>query len=116
MKNVYHSDIMQILLLKGKEGMPVGQLTRMVYNLHSSLFDSNLNYRKLHNVIRWYLWRQSKLRCSPFRRVQYGCYALKSDLAIQLDFCFDTPIEETAVEESKKESAETNVVQLTFDF
>lgn len=93
MKNVYHSDIMQLLLLKGKEGMHVAQLSRMVYNLHTNLFDRKLNYNDLHQLIRTYLWRQSKMRRSPFMRVKYGYYAVKPDIAVQLNFCFDDPIE-----------------------
>ncbi len=93
MKNVYHSDIMQLLLLKGKEGMPVSQVSRMVYNLHNNLFDHRLNYYELHRTIRMYLWRQSQQRRSPFMHVSHGCYAIKPDVAIQLDFCFDEPLD-----------------------
>lgn len=96
MKNVYHSDIMQLLLLKGKEGMHVADVSRMVYNLHTNLFDSKLNYQTLHQLIRMYLWRQSRMRRSPFMRVRYGVYAVKPDLAVQLDFCFDKLGEEEA--------------------
>ena len=46
---------MQLLLLKGKEGMPVSQVSRMVYNLHNNLFDHRLNYYELHRTIRMYL-------------------------------------------------------------
>lgn len=115
MKNVYHSDIMQILMLKGKEGMHVAQLTRMVYNLHTNLFDRHLDYTKLHNTIRWYLWRQSNMRRSPFKRVSYGCYALKSDMAIQLDFCFDTHLEREEKELKRPEETDNKVIQLTLD-
>lgn len=115
MKNVYHSDIMQILMLKGNEGMHVAQLTRMVYNLHTNLFDRHLNYLELHNNIRWYLWRQSKIRRSPFKRVSYGCYALKSDMAIQLDFCFDTPIDRDEKDQSRHDSPDIAAIQLTLD-
>lgn len=115
MKNVYHSDIMQILMLKGKDGMHVAQLTRMVYNLHTNLFDRHLDYMQLHNTIRWYLWRQSKLRRSPFKRISYGCYALKSDMAIQLDFCFDTPLEPREKELNINDESADKVIQLTLD-
>lgn len=114
MKNIYHSDIMQILMLKGKEGMHVAQLTRMVFNLHTNFFDHKLNYRKLHNTIRWYLWRQSNMRRSPFKRIGYGYYALKSDMGIQLDICFDEPYEEPQAEEKVQET-KSNVRQLELD-
>lgn len=116
MRNVYHSDIMQILMLRGKEGMHVAQLSRMVYNIHTNLFDKHLDYVQLHNTIRWYLWRQSKMRRSPFKRVSYGYYALKSDMAIQLDFCFDTPIDREDREEKRHDEMDNRVVQLTLDF
>lgn len=106
MKNVYHSDIMQLLLLKGKEGMHVSEVSRMVFNLHTNFFDRRLNYQELHQMIRMYLWRQSRLRRSPFMRVSYGVYAVKPDLAVQLDFCFDQVLDDdTVVQESRKETA-----------
>lgn len=106
MRNVYHSEIMQLLLLKGKEGMHVAQLSRMVYNLHTNLFDQKLNYQELHNTIRWYLWRQSNMRRSPFMHVRHGFYAVKPDVAVQLDFCFDEPIEEIMVKEEEVKKQE----------
>lgn len=103
-------------MLRGKEGMHVAQLSRMVYNLHTNLFDKHLDYVQLHNTIRWYLWRQSKMRRSPFKRVSYGFYALKSDMAIQLDFCFDTPIDREDTEDKKQDEMDNRVIQLTLDF
>lgn len=96
--------------------MHVAQLSRMVYNIHTNLFDKHLDYLQLHNTIRWYLWRQSKMRRSPFKRVSYGYYALKSDMAIQLDFCFDTPVERDVKEEKRQDDCDQKVVQLTLDF
>ena len=114
MKNVYHSDIMQLLLLKGKEGMHVSQVSRMVYNLHTNLFDHQINYYDLHRTIRMYLWRQSQMRRSPFMRVSYGTYAIKSDVAIQLDFCFDEPLDIPAPSALKPNShTENDPRQLT---
>ncbi len=106
MKNIYHSDIMQLLLLKGKEGMHVAQVSRMVYNLHTNLFDRRLNYNELHQTIRNYLWKQSQMRRSPFMRVHYGYYAVRPDVAIQLNFCFDDPIEEEIVVAQPKKNNE----------
>ncbi len=94
---------MQLLLLKGKEGMHVSQVSRMVYNLHTNLFDSKINYYDLHQIIRTYLWRQSKMRRSPFMRVRYGYYAVKPDLAVQLDFCFEQAFEEEEDKVKEKE-------------
>lgn len=96
MKNVYHSEIMELLLQKGREGMHVAQLSRMVYNLHTDLFDQELNYDELHQMLRSYLWRQSNIKRSPFMHVRYGFYALKPDVGLQLLFPFDDPYEEPA--------------------
>ena len=93
MKNVYHSDIMQLLLQRGKEGLHVSQVSRMIYNLHNNFFDQSLNYNELHQNIRNYLWRQSQMRRSPFVHIQHGVYAIKADIAIQLDICFDNPLD-----------------------
>ncbi len=103
MRNVYHSDIMQLLLMKGKEGMHVSDVSRMVYNLHTNLFDRRLDYQELHQMIRLYLWRQSRMRRSPFMRLRYGIYAVKPDLAVQLDFCFDEVFEEEVLDKPVEE-------------
>lgn len=106
MKNVYHGDIMQLLMLKGKEGMHVTQVSRMVYNLHANLFDKHLNFNELHQTIRNYLWRQSQMRRSPIMRINYGVYAIKPDIAIQLDISFDTPIDEENIEKQPQQEKE----------
>ncbi len=91
MTNVYHSEILHLLLRCGKAGMRVADISRYVFNIHVGLFVDDLRYDDLHQTIRCYLWRQSKLRRSPFMRVKYGMYAIKDDMAIQLDFDFDHP-------------------------
>lgn len=55
------------------------------------------------------------MRRSPFKRVSYGCYALKSDMAIQLDFCFDTHVEREEKELKRPEETDNKVIQLTLD-
>lgn len=103
MKNIYHRDIMQLLLLKGREGMHVSQLSRMIYNLHTNLFERNLNYNQLHQTIRFYMWRQSHMRRSPIMRIKYGYYAIKPDVAIQLDIHFDEVTYDETETKTKKE-------------
>lgn len=93
MQNVYHGEIMQLLLRCGRGGMRVADISRYVYNIHAGLFNSDLTFEALHQTLRCYLWRQSNIRRSPFRRVKYGVYAIKDDMALQLDFCFDQPVE-----------------------
>lgn len=94
MTNVYHSEITQLLLRCGRSGLRVADISKYVYNLHAELFNDDLTFDALHQTLRCYLWRQSHLRRSPFRRVRYGVYAIKDDMALQLDFCFDKPVGE----------------------
>lgn len=89
MTNAYHTDIITLLTRCGKAGLRVADITRYVYNLHSGLFETGLTYDMLHQTLRCYLWRQSTLRRSPIQRVRYGVYALKPDMAIQLDLDFE---------------------------
>ncbi len=107
MKNVYHSDITQLLLRCGRSGMRVADISKYVYNLHAEFFDDQLTFDALHQTLRCYLWRQSNLRRSPFRRVKYGVYAIKDDMAIQLDFCFDQPAEPVEFEELRLDETKT---------
>lgn len=74
--------------------MRVADISKYVFNLHSSLFSDDLKYEDLHQTLRCYLWRQSKIRRSPFKRVRYGVYAIKDDMAIQLDIDFENPYQE----------------------
>ena len=91
MKNHYHNDIMDLLLQSGREGMNVRQLSRSIYNLHCSIFSSDVVYSKLYNQIRFYLYYQSQQRHSPFLHLRRGQYALKQDVAVQLDIFIDAP-------------------------
>lgn len=94
MKNVYHNDIMNMLLQSGREGMNVRQLSRRLYNLHSDIFATDVVYERLYGQVRSYLWYQSRLRHSPFLHLRRGQYALRPDIAIQLDIFIDRPKEE----------------------
>lgn len=94
MTNVYHGEIVRLLMYCGQEGMRVSDISRFIYNQHVGFFNQDLNFDMLHQTLRCYLWRQSGLRRSPFRRVRYGVYGLKKDMAIQLDFCFDRPAQQ----------------------
>lgn len=97
MKNVYHTDIMNMLLHSGSDGMSLRQLTRQLYNLHSGIFSSDVVYPQLYNSVRRYLWYQSLQRHSPFVHIRWGRYGLKPDLAVQLDIFVDAPRDEERV-------------------
>ncbi len=85
---------MDILLRNGKDGMNVRRLARQIYNHHCGIFSQDIVYDKLYNQIRFYLWRQSQLRHSPFIHLRRGQYALKQDIAVQLDIFIDAPRED----------------------
>ena len=112
MKNVYHSDIMNLLIRQGAEGMRVKVIAKRVYNMHADLFNLNLSYTDLRCQISSYLWKQSRRRESVFRRIGYGTYALRSDVAVQLDLFWDAP--EYHIKEARHHTPRHT--QLTFDF
>lgn len=82
---------MDMLLRSGREGMNVRRLVRQIYNLHSGIFSSDVVYSQLYDQVRGYLWRQSRQRYSPIVRLRWGRYALKPDIAVQLDIFIDMP-------------------------
>lgn len=115
MNNVYHRDIVEILLSCGKEGMKLRRIAGKVYNKHANLFDRDLDYGSLHRSLGMYLWRQARHRESPFRRNAYGVYSIKPDVAVQLDLFWN--LEPQAEEEEKPNKpvqTENYVQQLEF--
>lgn len=114
MKNIYHSDIMSLLIMQGGEGMRLCTIARRVYNKHVDLFNSNLDYTDLRLKITSYLWSQSKRKDSPFIRIGYGIYAVKPDIAVQLDLFWD--MQQDLQPERPSRNAIHNHVQLTFQF
>ena len=94
MRNVYHNDIMDMLVRSGQEGMNVRRLARCLYNLHNGIFASDVVYDRLYNQVRFYLYYQSRQRHSPFVHIRRGQYALRPDIAVQLDIFIDIPREE----------------------
>ncbi len=94
MNNVYYRDLMEILLPCGSRGMKLNQIVRRVYNIHTDLFNMEMNYDELYRMMGYYLWHQSERRESPFQRVTFGVYAIKPDVAVQLDLFWDLTQEE----------------------
>ena len=80
-----------MLIRTGHDGMPVRRLVRQLYNLHCGIFATDVVYETMYNQVRRYLWRQSRQRHSPFMRLRWGYYALKPDVAVQLDIFVDIP-------------------------
>lgn len=109
MKNVYHRDIMEILLPRGRKGMRLCKIARKIYNMHADLFDSSIDYHEMRKSISNYMWKQSCKRESPFVRNKYGIYAVRTDLAVQLDLFWDFSPKE---ENQHKIHEEVNHIQL----
>ena len=102
MKNAYHNDLMDMLLRSGREGMNVRRLARQLYNLHSGIFASDVVYEVLYSQVRHYLYYQSQQRYTPFLHLRRGQYALRPDIAVQMDLFIDMPREEERPVKSSK--------------
>ena len=99
MKNEYHKNLIDLLLACGRTGMPVREIARHVYNEHYGLFAQDVVFERVYKQIRNYLWSQSHQKHSPFLRLGRGFYAMKQDMAVQLDF-----VSELYQAEEKEES------------
>lgn len=113
MKNIYHRDIVEILLECGREGLRIKNIARRIYNRHADFFVSDINYDEIRNSVGRYLWEQSKRNESPFCHTRYGTYAIKADFAIQLDLFLDfTPRREQSTPPSLGGEPHPHHVQL----
>ena len=112
MKNIYHRDIMEILLPQGSDGMRLYKIVRRIYNMHVDLFERNLDYVDLRKMISSHMWKQSRRHDSPFVRNQYGVYAIRPDLAVQLDLFWDLKFTEQEQEEKAPKQETVKHVQL----
>ena len=86
-----------MLLRSGREGMNVRRLARRLYNLHNGIFSSDVVYDVLYSQVRHYLYYQSQQRHSPFLHLHRGQYALRQDIAVQMDLFIDMPHEEERI-------------------
>ena len=112
MNNIYHRDIIEILLECGREGLRIKNIARRIYNRHVDFFVADVNYSEIRGSIGRYLWEQSKRNESPFHRTRYGTYAIKADFAIQLDLFLDISPRNEARGELAKPTANPHHVQL----
>jgi len=111
-KNIYHRDIVEILLECGREGLRIKNIARRIYNRHADFFVRDLEYSEIRDAVGHYLWEQSKRNESPFFRTRYGTYAMKADFAIQLDLFLDNAIRSEIRKEQAKPLASPHHVQL----
>lgn len=89
MNNIYHRDIIEILLECGRDGLRIKNIARRIYNKHADFFVTDIDYNEIRDEVGHYLWEQSMRNESPFLRTRYGTYAIKADFAIQLDLFLD---------------------------
>ncbi|MBR6141050.1 MAG: hypothetical protein IKQ37_04730 [Bacteroidaceae bacterium] len=112
MKNIYHRDIIEILLECGREGLRIKNIARRIYNKHADFFVTDIDYSEIRDSIGYYLWEQSRHSESPFLRTSYGTYAMKADFAIQLDLFLDNAIRYEAHKEQAKPQPNPHHIQL----
>jgi len=112
MKNIYHRDIVEILLECGREGLRIKNIARRIYNKHVDFFVSDIDYNEIRNNVGRYLWEQDRRIESPFCRTRYGTYAIKTDFAIQLDLFLDNAIRVETRKEQAKAMPNPHHVQL----
>lgn len=112
MNNIYHRDIIEILLECGREGLRIKNIARRIYNRHVDFFVSDIDYSEIRDNVGRYLWEQSRRNESPFHRTRYGTYAIKADFAIQLDLFLDNAFRSEIRKELTKPQPNPHHVQL----
>jgi len=111
-KNIYHRDIIEILIECGREGLRIKNIARRIFNRHADFFVKDLEYSEIRDSIGRYLWEQSLRNESPFVRTRYGTYAIKPDFAIQLDLFLDFVSRSDSHKESAKPQTGPRHIQL----
>ena len=112
MNNIYHRDIIEILIECGREGLRIKNIARRIYNKHADFFVHDLDYSEIRDSVGRYLWEQSQRHESPFTRTRYGTYAIKPDFAIQLDLFLDFVYRTETHKEQAKPMANPHHIQL----
>ena len=112
MENVFYRDMISHLIQAGSDGVRVSQLARHIYNLNTTLFDRPVQYDSLRRMLNSFLWHSTRYRRSIFVRRGRGIYALKSHVAVQLDFDFADDLPSAPVQRREPQ----NVPQQLFLF
>lgn len=110
MNNIYYRDIIELLLPFGQEGLKLSCIVRHIYNQHVDMFNNSIKYEDIYKTVGLFLWKQSQKKESPFKHNAYGIYAIKTDVAVQLDLFWDLPKEPVA-EADKDSIVEKNKVR-----
>jgi len=89
MKNIYYNQTIE-LLTQRPEGMKLCHIARAIFNSNNDLFADEDLYRQIYGQLKRFLWRQSKLKNSPFKACQkWGYYGIRKSAAIQFELPFD---------------------------
>lgn len=110
MNNIYYRDIIELLLPFGQEGMKLSCIVRHIYNQHVDMFNNTVRYEDIYKAVGQFLWKQSQKKESPFKHNAHGVYAIKPDIAVQLDLFWDLP-DEPISEVDKNSIAEKNRIR-----
>lgn len=115
-KDVYHRDIVAILLASGRNGCRLCRIARKVYNIHIDLFSTDIDYQNIRTSIGHYLWKEAQKPESMFTHREYGVYAIKNNATIQLDLFWDQDLTNSMCEdlspEKQKRQTVSNATQL----
>lgn len=89
MDNIYYNQTIE--LLTGRpEGMKLCHIARNIYNSNNSLFADSDLYTQIYTQLKCFLYRQSKLKRSPFKSCEkWGYYGIRRSAAIQFELPFD---------------------------
>lgn len=110
MNNIYYRDIIELLLPFGQEGLKLSCIVKHLYNQHVDMFNDSIRYEDIYKAVGQFLWKQSQKKESPFKHNAYGIYAIKPDVAVQLDLFWD--ISDDPIAEADKDSiAERNKIR-----
>lgn len=104
MKNEYHHDLLEVLAAAGPGGLQVRLIALQIYNRRAGLFCDAIDFNRLYDSVRYYLWSQTQRPSSPFMHgPSKGSYMLKPVVHQQMQLPFDC--EETKKEETVDSSA-----------
>lgn len=89
MKNQYYNQTIE--LLTGRpEGMKLCNIARNIYNSNNDLFSDENLYWDIYRQLKNFLYRQSKLKNSPFKACnKWGYYGIRASVAVQFELPFD---------------------------
>ena len=113
MNNIYYRDIIELLLPFGQDGLKLSHIVKHICNRHVDMFENKIKYEDIYKIVGLFLWKESQKRESPFIHNAYGVYAIKPDVAVQLDLFWDLPEEDNNVRADENTPTDNNkIVQM----